>query len=161
MGTRCGDIDPAIVPFLIKNEGVSADEIDMILNKKSGVLGLYNGKSSDMRDIEKGYLAGKEPETQILKMYVNRIVRYIGGYSALMKGVDVIVMAAGILERSPLTRTLIMQHLERMGAIGNEAENDFIEQERIITTPDSKITVMVVPTDEEYMIAKDTYELVK
>jgi acetate kinase len=161
MGTRCGDIDPAIVPFLIKNEGLSADEIDTILNKKSGVLGLYNGKSSDMRDIEEGYVAGKEPETQILKMYVNRIVRYIGGYAALMNGVEVIVMAAGILERSPLTRALIMKQLERMGASFDETKNDFREQERVITTPESKITVIVVPTDEEYMIAKDTYELVK
>jgi acetate kinase len=161
MGTRCGDIDPAIVPFLMKNEGLSADEIDTILNKKSGVLGLYSGKSSDMRDIEEGYLAGKEPETQILKMYVNRIVRYIGGYIALMNGVDVIVMAAGILERSPLTRALIMKQLQRMGATFDETNNDFREQERIITTSESKVTVIVVPTNEEYMIAKDTYELAK
>jgi acetate kinase len=146
---------------LIKNEGLSADEIDTILNKKSGVLGLYNGKSSDMRDIEEGYVAGKETETQILNMYVNRIVRYIGGYVTLMNGADVIVMAAGILERSPLTRALIMKQLECLGVTFNEAENDFREQEKVISTPESKITVMVVPTDEEYMIAKDTVALVR
>jgi acetate kinase len=161
MGTRCGDIDPAIVPFLMKNEQLSADEIDLIMNKKSGVLGLYNGKSSDMRDIEEGYVAGKELETQILTMYVNRMLKYIGGYIALMNGVDIIVMAGGIMERSPITRAMIMKHLEWFGVKFDEANNDFREEERVISTPDSRATVLVVPTDEEYMIAKDTYTLTK
>jgi len=160
MGTRCGDIDPAIVPFLMKNEHLTADEIDTLMNKKSGVLGLNNGVSSDMRDIEEGYFAGKKLETQILNMYVQRIVKYIGSFAAEMQGVDLIVMAGGILERSPITRKLILEQLARMGLVFDEGKNEFKEEERVITTEGSSIIAMVVPTDEEYMIAKDTYELV-
>lgn len=161
MGTRCGDIDPAIVPFLMKTEGLSADEIDTIMNKRSGVLWLYYGKSADLRDIEEGFLVGKELETQIMQIYINRILKYIGSYTALMNGVDVIVMTAGILERSAVMRGLIMQQLGRLGVGFDEANNNFREEERVISTPGSKVTVIVVPTDEEYMIAKDTYHLTK
>jgi acetate kinase len=131
------------------------------MNKKSGILGLYSGKSSDMRDIEDGYVAGKELETRILNMYINRILKYIGGYTAQMNGVDVIVMAGGIMERSPISRKMIMEKLERFGVKFDESQNDFREKERVISAPDSKVTVIVVPTDEEYMIAKDTYALTK
>jgi acetate kinase len=161
MGTRCGDIDPAIVPFLMKNENLSADEIDTVMNKKSGILGLYNGKSSDMRDIETGFLAGQPLETQILNIYVNRILKYIGGFTSLLNGVDVIVLSAGVLERSPVIRKLLVSQLGWLGVVFDESKNDFREEERVISTPESKVTVIVEPTDEEYMIAKDTYALVK
>lgn len=161
MGTRCGDIDPAIVPFLMKKEGLSADEIDTIMNKKSGILGLYSGKSNDMRDVEEGYLAGNALETNILHMFINRILKYIGSYTALMNGVDVIVMAGGVLERMPIAREMIAQHLERFGVKFAVAENDFKEQEKLISTADSRVAMIVIPTDEEYMIARDTYELVQ
>ena len=154
-------MDPAIVPFLMKQEGLSPDEIDTILNKKSGVLGLYGGKSADLRDIEEGFLAGKELETQIMHIYINRILKYIGSYTALMDGVDVIVMTAGILERSPVMRGLIMKQLGRLGVDFDEANNNFREEERVISTSGSKVTVIVVPTNEEYMIAQDTYHLTK
>ena len=161
MGTRCGDIDPAIVPYLMKKEGLSADEVDAVMNKKSGILGLYNGKSNDMRDIEDGFLEGKKEESQILNIYVNRILKYIGSYTALMDGVDVIVMAAGVLERSPVIRSLIVKQLGWLGVTLDESVNNFREEERVISTPESTVTVIVVPTNEEYMIAKDTYELTK
>lgn len=113
-----------------------------------------------MRDIEEGYLAGREVETRILQMFVNRILKYIGSYTALMNGVDVIVMAGGIMERMPIAREMIVRQLERFGVKFAEGENDFKEQEKLISTPESKVAVIVVPTDEEYMIAKDTAELV-
>ena len=160
MGTRSGDIDPAIVPFLMKHEGLSADEIDTIMNKKSGILGLYSGKSNDMREIEEGYSAGREVETRILHMVINRILKYIGSYAALMNGVDVIVMAGGVLERMPIAREMIAKQLERFGLQFAATENNFREQEKLISTPDSRVAMLVVPTNEEYMIAKDTAALV-
>jgi len=140
---------------------LSIDEIDTILNKKSGVLGLYQGKSADLRDIVAGFLAGSELETQIMHIYINRILKYIGSYTALMNGVDMIVMTAGILERSPVMRGLIIQQLGRLGVGFDEANNNFEEEERVISTPESKVTVIVVPTDEEKMIAQDTYALTR
>jgi acetate kinase len=114
-----------------------------------------------MRDIEAGFLNGSPLETEIMNIYVNRILKYIGSYTALMNGTDVIVMAAGVLERSPLIRSLIVKQLGWLGVTLDEAVNDFREEERVISTPESKTTVIVVPTNEEYMIAKDTYELAR
>jgi acetate kinase len=114
-----------------------------------------------MRDIEDGFVAGHALEVQILNIYVNRILKYIGAYTASMNGVDVIVMAAGVLERSPIIRKFIVSQLGRLGVTLDETANDCIEAERVISTPESNVTVMVVPTNEEYMIAKDTSALVK
>jgi len=159
MGTRCGDIDPAIIPFLIKNMNMSIDEIDEMLNKRSGMLGI-SWSFSDHRDIENGYNAGKERETLVINMYTKGILKYIGAYAAYMNGVDVIVFTAGTLENSALQRKLIVDNLGYLGIKLDENKNNFRGEERIISTDDSKVKVIVVPTNEELMIAKDTYRLV-
>ena len=159
MGTRCGDIDPAIIPFLIKNMNMSIDEIDEMLNKRSGMLGI-SWSFSDHRDIENGYNAGKERETLVINMYTKGILKYIGAYAAYMNGVDVIVFTAGTLENSALQRKLIVDNLGYLGIKLDENKNNFRGEERIISTDDSKVKAIVVPTNEELMIAKDTYKLV-
>ena len=160
MGTRCGDIDPAIVPFMMKKENLTPDQIDTIMNKKSGVLGVSQ-ISSDHRDIEGGYNEGKEREVTVMNMYTNAILKYIGSYAALLQGVDAIVFTAGVLENSMLQRRLIASQLGWLGAHFDESLNNFRGEEKAITTPDSKVQISVIPTNEELMIAKDTYELVK
>ena len=160
MGTRCGDIDPAIVPFMMKKENLTPDQIDTIMNKKSGVLGVSQ-ISSDHRDIEVGYNEGKEREVTVMNMYTNAILKYIGSYAALLQGVDAIVFTAGVLENSMLQRRLIASQLGWLGAHFDESLNNFRGEEKAITTPDSKVQIWVIPTNEELMIAKDTYELVK
>ena len=160
MGTRCGDIDPAIVPFMMKKENLTPDQIDTIMNKKSGVLGVSQ-ISSDHRDIEVGYNEGKEREVTVMNMYTNAILKYIGSYVALLQGVDAIVFTAGVLENSMLQRRLIASQLGWLGAHFDESLNNFRGEEKAITTPDSKVQIWVIPTNEELMIAKDTYELVK
>ena len=160
MGTRCGDIDPAIVPFMMKKENLTPDQIDTIMNKKSGVLGVSQ-ISSDHRDIEGGYNEGKEREVTVMNMYTNAILKYIGSYVALLQGVNAIVFTAGVLENSMLQRRLIASQLGWLGAHFDESLNNFRGEEKAITTPDSKVQIWVIPTNEELMIAKDTYELVK
>lgn len=160
MGTRCGDIDPAIVPFMMKKENLTPDQIDTIMNKKSGVLGVSQ-ISSDHRDIEGGYNEGKEREVTVMNMYTNAILKYIGSYVALLQGVDAIVFTAGVLENSMLQRRLIASQLGWLGAHFDESLNNFRGEEKAITIPDSKVQIWVIPTNEELMIAKDTYELVK
>ena len=160
MGTRCGDIDPAIVPFMMKKENLTPDQIDTIMNKKSGVLGVSQ-ISSDHRDIEGGYNEGKEREVTVMNMYTNAILKYIGSYAALLQGVDAIVFTAGVLENSMLQRRLIASQLGWLGAHFDGSLNNFRGEEKAITTPDSKVQIWVIPTNEELMIAKDTYELVK
>lgn len=160
MWTRCGDLDPAILTFIMKKDSLSADEMDSILNKQSGLLGL-TWKSSDLRELEDGFVSWKEMETQVMNMYIDRIVKYIGAYTAILDGVDTIILTAGAMENSPVMRKLIIDKLWRLGVKLDESENDFRGKEEIISTPDSKVIVMVVPTNEERMIAKDTYELTK
>lgn len=160
MGTRCGNIDPAIIPFMMEKENLTADQIDTIMNKKSGVLGISE-KSSDHRDIEDGYNTGNERDTIVMKMYTNAILKYIGSYAALLEGVDAIVFTAGVLENSTLQRKLIAEKLGRLGVDFDESKNDFRGEERNLTKEGSKVQLWVIPTDEELMIAKDTYELTK
>lgn len=160
MGTRSGDLDPAIVAFLMRKENMTIDEIDHMLNKQSGVLGI-SGVSSDMRDIEDGHIAGKIQETLALDVYVNKIVKYIGSYTAILNGCDVVVLTAGTLENSAYIRKMIADKLGWLWITLDESKNNFRGEERIISTPDSKAILMVVPTNEEYMIAKETYDLLK
>jgi acetate kinase len=160
MGTRSGDLDPAIISFLMRKEGLDADQIDNLLNKQSGVLGI-SGVSSDMRDIESGHQAGLEKESLAMNIYVNKIVKYIGSYVAELNGCDVLVFSAGTLENSAVIRKMIAEQLGWMGVTFDETQNSFRGEERIISTPESKTTLMVVPTNEEYMIAKETYDLLK
>jgi len=160
MGTRCGNIDPAIVPFVMKKENLTPDEIDTIMNKKSGILGVSQ-ISSDHRDIEEGYADWKEREVMVMKMYTNAILKYIWSYAALLEGVDAIVFTAGVLENSILQRKLLAEKLGRLGVDFDESKNNFRGEERGLTTEQSKVQLWVIPTDEELMIARDTYELTK
>ena len=160
MGTRCGNIDPAIVPFVMKKENLTPDEIDTIMNKKSGILGVSQ-ISSDHRDIEEGYAEWKEREVMVMKMYTNAILKYIWSYAALLEGVDAIVFTAGVLENSILQRKLLAEKLGRLGVDFDEGKNNFRGEERSLTTEQSKVQLWVIPTDEELMIARDTYELTK
>lgn len=159
MWSRCGNIDPAIIPFMMKKENLSADQIDKIMNKESWVLGL-SWKSSDHRDIEDWYNAGNEREITIMKMYTNAILKYIGAYAALLEWVDAIVFTAWVLENSKLQRQLIAEKLGWLGVDYDASKNDFRGEERCLTKENSKVQLWVVPTDEELMIAKDTFDIV-
>ncbi|PZM86885.1 MAG: acetate kinase [candidate division SR1 bacterium] len=160
MGTRCGNIDPAIIPFMMKKEKLTAEAMDTLMNKESGILGLL-GTSSDHREVEDGYLAGKEKETMIMEMYTNSILKYIGSYAALLGGVDAIVFTAGVLENSSVQRKLLAERLAWLGVDFDESSNNFRGEERKLTKEGSKVQLWVIPTDEELMIAQDTYALVK
>lgn len=162
MGTRSGDIDPAIVEFLEKEEGLSAKEVVSILNKKSGVYGLTKGFSSDMRDIEDKAIEGDSVCRLAFDVYEYRIAKYIGAYAAAMNGVDAIVFTAGVGENSPIMREEIIEnYLGYLGINVDKEANKVRGEEKIISTPDSKVSVMVIPTNEELMIARDTKEIIE
>ena len=161
MGTRSGDMDPAIVEFLCNKEGKSVHDILNVLNKESGVLGLSEGYSSDFRDLEKGYHAGEEPSIRAMKSFAYRVVKYIGAYAAAMNGVDVICFTAGIGENNPFIRKMICSYLGYLGISMNEEENAKRGEEAVISNPESAVKVFVIPTNEELAIARETLELVK
>lgn len=161
MGTRCGDIDPAIVVYLQQNLGMSVEKVYDLLNKKSGMLGLTNNLSSDMRDIEDAASAGNELAQLALDIYVYRIAKYIGAYAAAMNGVDAIVFTAGVGENSSYVREKVCEYLGFLGVKIDKHLNDVKGVERIISTPDSKVAVLIVPTNEELVIARDTKYIVE
>ena len=161
MGTRSGDIDPAIMEFIAHKEGKNIDEIMTVLNKKSGVYGLSNNLSSDFRDLEAGYNNGDAHCIRTMNTYCYRVAKYIGSYVAAMNGVDVICFTAGIGENAPLVRSLVCEHLGFLGVSIDEDANHKRGEEIAISTPDSKTTVMVIPTNEELAIARETVSLVK
>ena len=161
MGTRSGDIDPAIMEFIAHKEGKNIDEIMTVLNKKSGVYGLSNNLSSDFRDLEDGYNRGDEHCIRTMNTYCYRVAKYIGSYVAAMNGVDVICYTAVIGENAPLVRSLVCEHLGFLGVSIDEDANHKRGEEIAISTPDSKTTVMVIPTNEELAIARETVSLVK
>ncbi len=161
MGTRCGDIDPAIVIYLQQNLGMSVEKVYDLLNKKSGMLGLTNNLSSDMRDIEDAAHSGNEIAQLALDIYVYRIAKYIGAYAAAMNGVDAIVFTAGVGENSPYVREKVCEYLGFLGVKIDRQLNDVKGLERIISTPDSKVAVLIVPTNEELVIARDTKYIVE
>ncbi len=160
MGTRCGDIDPAIMEFLAHKENKSIDEIMNILNKKSGVLGLSNYLSSDFRDLEDGYHKGDAYAICAMKTFAYRVAKYIGAYAAAMNGVDLICFTAGVGENSPLVRTLVCEYLGYLGVAVDQEANGKRGEDIVISTPDSRTKVMVVPTNEELAIARETVRLV-
>ncbi len=159
MGTRCGDIDASIIPYVMEKTGMSPKEIDNAINKQSGLLALSK-KSSDSRDVEDGIKQGDENCILAQKMYVRRIVDYIAKYYVEMQGCDAIIFTAGVGENSADTRRDIIKELQVLGVILDANANDVRGKETLITTKDSKIACYIIPTDEELMIAKDTYELV-
>ena len=160
MGTRCGDMDPAVVPFIMKQTGCTADEIDTIMNKKSGLLGV-SGFSSDMRDIETARDQGNPDAIIAYKMFLHRLIHYIGGYYLLLNGADAIVFTGGIGENGIGTRKNVMAYLKVFGTELDEEANNCRGKQVIISKPGSKLTALVTPTNEELMIAMETVSLVK
>lgn len=159
MGTRSGDIDASIVPYVMKQMNLSPDEIDAILNKKSGLLGI-SGVSSDSRDIEEGIYAGNERCVLAQKMYVRRIIDYIAKYYVELEGCDAIIFTAGVGENSIHTRKEVVNGLSVLGVKLDEEANNCRGKVQKISTDDSSIPVYVIPTDEELMIARDTFNLI-
>ena len=160
MGTRTGDIDASIIPYLIKKLGYSADDIDKLINKESGFKGITSG-ISDSRDIENGIKEGNEKCILAQKMFVRSVVNYIAKYYVLLNGADTICFTAGIGENSPETRKEIMESLYSLGVKVDDDANNSRGKFVKVSSDDSKIECFVVPTDEEVMISRDTYELVK
>lgn len=161
MGTRSGDIDPAIIEFLAHKEGKNIDEIMNVLNMKSGVLGLSDNLSSDFRDLEAGYDKGDENAIRTLKTFSYRVAKYIGSYTAAMNGVDVICFTAGVGENTPIVRDMVCDYLGYLGVTLDQEANHKRGEDIAITTPESRTTVMVIPTNEELAIARETVRLVK
>ncbi len=159
MGTRCGSIDPAIVTTLMKKYNLSPDEMDTVMNKKSGMLGI-TGDTSDNREIEQRSKKGDEKAQLVENMFCHQLVKYIGGFAAAMGGVDAVIFTGGIGENNPHYRTRIAEKLAFLGVSVDEEKNALRGKEVDITTPDSKVKLFVIPTNEELMIAKDTYELI-
>lgn len=159
MGTRCGDIDATIVPYMMDVLKINSKEMDTILNKKSGLLGI-SGISSDSRDIEAGIKEGNKRCELAEKMYVRRIVDYIAKYYVELEGCDAIVFTAGVGENSVPIRRKVIEALSVLGVKLDEEKNNIRGSIQKISTSDSKIKVYVIPTDEELMIARDTFELI-
>jgi acetate kinase len=155
MGTRSGVIDPAIIPFLMKKAHMTGDQIDDYLNKKSGVLGI-SGVSSDFRDIEEAFHEGNERAGLALDIFAYKVRKYIGSYAAAMGGVDVIVFTAGLGENSATMRAKICEGLEFLGVFIDPEKNDVRGKETIVSTDTASVKVLLIPTNEELMIARDT-----
>ena len=161
MGTRCGDIDPGAIPFIMEKEGLDAAGLSNLFNKQSGVAGLVGG-ASDMRDLEAAVAQGDERASMTLDVYNYRIKKYICAYAAAMGGCDILVWTGGVGENQWETRRVVCQDMEYMGMkIDVEKNHGMRGEEMVISTPDSKVTIMVVPTDEEYMIASDTLDILQ
>ena len=159
MGTRCGAIDPAIVPFIMEKENLTTAEVNDLMNKKSGLLGI-SGISNDLRSVRQASEEGDERAQLAYDMYSNSAKKYIGQYIAVMGGVDAIVLTAGVGENCDKMRRLIFGGLQPLGIVLDEKRNSERGGERIISTDDSDVVILIIPTNEEYMIARDTYELV-
>ena len=160
MGTRCGDMDPTIVEYLAHSLNKSLEEVMVILNKKSGVLGI-SGVSSDFRDLDKASNEGNERAKLAVEVFSYRTAKYIGSYIAAMNGVDAIVFTAGLGENNIVVREQILNHFGYMGITLDKEANQIRGEEKIISTPDSKVTVAVIPTNEELAICRETVALVK
>ena len=160
MGTRCGDMDPTIVEYLAHSLNKSLEEVMVILNKKSGVLGI-SGVSSDFRDLDKASNEGNERAKLAVEVFSYRTAKYIGSYIAAMNGVDAIVFTAGLGENNIVVREQVLDHFGYMGITLDKEANQIRGEEKIISTPDSKVTVAVIPTNEELAIAHETVALLK
>jgi acetate kinase len=159
MGTRCGDLDPAIISFIMEKEDLDINAVNSILNKKSGVLGI-SGVSSDFRDLEIAAGEGNERAKIALEIFYKRVTKYIGAYAAEMGGLDAIVFTAGLGENSDLARREICKTLTFMGATIDDAKNDNLRgKEAIVSTDDSTVKIVLMPTNEELMIARETKAL--
>ena len=161
MGTRCGDIDSGALPFIMRKENLDSESLCTFLNKKCGVAG-FSEISSDMRDIEDAANMGNQRAIQIINMYNYRVKKYIGSYAAVLNGVDILVFTGGVGENKWNMRAAVCQDMEYMGLLFDEEKN-FGKRgcEIVLSKPESKVTVMVVPTDEEFLIASDTQDILK
>ncbi len=160
MGTRCGDIDPAIVSYIADKENLSADEVISICNKKSGILGLSGGISSDFRDLGQACEQGNEKAKDTLDAYGYRVAKYIGAYAVAMKGIDVVVFTAGVGENNCQVRAMIGEYLSFLGTSIDPEKNKIRGEEIILSKPGDKVVTMVVPTNEELAIARETLRLI-
>ena len=160
MGTRSGDIDPSIIPYVMEKEGLNAKEVVDILNKKSGLLGVSE-KFSDYRDIRNAINEGDEQAILANKIFVNTIVKYIANYYVELEGIDALVFTAGVGENSSPARHDIISKLKVLGMIIDEEKNNIIGEEVELTGKDSKVRIFAIPTNEELMIALDTLKLIK
>lgn len=161
MGTRSGDLDPAILQFICEKEGLSADEMNTVLNKKSGVYGLSNYLSSDFRDLDIAANDGNEYAKLALDTYCYRVAKYIGAYTAAMQGVDIIAFTAGCGENNYAVRAGVCSYLGYLGVAVNDEKLRIRGEDLIVSEPDSKVTVMIVPTNEELSIARQTLDVLK
>lgn len=159
MGTRSGDLDPAIPLYLMRNLNYTAEEVDDILNKESGLLGISEF-SNDMRDVMKAAEEGNQNAKLAMEMFCYRIKKYIGAYTAIMNGLDVLVFTAGIGENEPEIREMVCENMDYLGIKIDPQRNNFKGQEREISTVDSKVKVWVIPTNEELVIARETARLI-
>lgn len=159
MGTRSGDIDPAIMEFIAKKENLDIDGVMDVLNKKSGVQGLSR-LSSDFRDLEKAYDEGNELAINAIEVFSYRVAKYIGSYVAAMNGVDAIAFTAGVGENTEIVREKVMEYLGYLGISMDREANKVHGEEKIISTEDSKVKVCVIPTNEELAIARETVALI-
>jgi acetate kinase len=161
MGTRSGDLDPAIVPYAMGKEDLTLNEVNSMLNKHSGLLAI-SGMSSDMREIEEAMLNGDKNAALAFEMYEYRLRKYIGAYAAAMNGLDALVFTAGVGENSVLLRQMVCNQLTFLGIeLDDKLNQNRSTAERRISSGQSKIEVLVIPTNEELMIARETYRLVK
>lgn len=160
MGTRSGDIDPAIVQYVAVKENLDLAGVMDVLNKKSGVLGLSGGYSSDFRDLEAGIKNGDQACVRAVETYCLRVAKYIGAYAAAMNGVDAIAFTAGVGENGPMVRGKVCEYLGYLGVGIDDEANQIRGEEKIISKPDSGVKVLVVPTNEELAIARETVALV-
>ncbi len=160
MGTRCGTIDPAVISYLMDKEKMSVKDINDYLNKKSGVLGI-SGVSSDFRDIEAAANEGNERASLAIEIFCYRVKKYIGEYAAVMDGVDVLIFTAGIGENNPLVRKKVLSGMNYMGIDVDWEKNEIKGKEMDISAPGSNVKTMVVPTNEELAIARETLKLLK
>ena len=161
MGTRSGDVDPAVLQFVMNKEGKDINEMLNILNKKSGILGMSGGVSSDFRDVEKAAEQGNHLAEVALEAFVYRVAKYIGAYTAAMNGVDAIAFTAGVGENDKIRRKAICDYLGYLGVEIDDEANDCRGQLRMISTENSKVKVMILPTNEELAIARETLRLVQ
>ncbi|MBQ5711026.1 MAG: acetate kinase, partial [Oscillospiraceae bacterium] len=160
MGTRSGDIDACVVQFICNKYGMTPDECLNMLNKKSGVLGI-SGVSSDFRDLEDGAKNGNEACALAREKFCYEVAKYVGAYAAALNGIDVLTFTAGVGENDCAVRAGVCEYLGYLGVKLDPVANKVRGKEMLISTPDSKVQVWVVPTNEELMIAQDTAELVK
>lgn len=160
MGTRSGDIDPAVVQFICDKEGKTVNEVIDILNKKSGILGMSGGISSDFRDVQKAQAEGNHLADNAINAYIYRVAKYIGAYTAAMNGVDAIAFTAGVGENDMPIRAEICSYLGYLGVVIDEEANSRRGDNNMISAPESKVKVCVIPTNEELAIARETKALV-